>query len=118
MLWYFSYVEKLPARTDYPRLCGVQVHRFIAGLHKKNKDNRRFWYKSLDSARKAWFYTWKKALDENRTLIIKPDKELEARYGGIGCICIQNYWNQNIDDNNDPISIEKKIHNSFVPPRT
>jgi len=109
MLWYFSYVEKLPSRTDYPRLCGVQVHRFIAGLYKEHPSNRRFWYQNLNTARKAWIYTWKRALEENRSLILNPDIEMEKKYAGIGCMCIQNYWNQNIGEDNDPISIEKQF---------
>ena len=105
--WYFQYVSRIPQKTDYPRLCGVAVHRFIANLYKDNPSGRKFWFKSLDSARKAWFVTWKKTLEENEDRIIRPSKEQDKKYAAIGATCIKNYWDGNFKSLN-PIYIEKR----------
>jgi CRISPR/Cas system-associated exonuclease Cas4 (RecB family) len=107
MSWYFQYVLHIPQKTDYPRLCGVEVHRFIARLYKDVPYNRKFWYKSIDSARKAWFVTWKKSLEENEDKIIGPNKEQAKKYSAIGAVCIENYWRDNLKSPN-PIYIEKR----------
>ncbi len=107
MQWYFTYVLKIPSKTDYPRLCGSEVHKFIAGLYKKHSDDRKFWYKSIDSAKGAWFVTWNKALDRDAGKILQPDKKAANDFGGNGWVCIDRYWKQNIDKPK-PILIEKK----------
>ncbi len=107
MSWYFLYVLHIPLKTDYPRLCGNEVHRFIAGLYKNVPNDRKFWYKSIDSARKAWFDTWRRSLERNESNIIRSDNNLADKYGAIGFVCIKNYWEDNINSPN-PIHIEKK----------
>ena len=107
MQWYFNYILKIPSKTDYPRLCGSEVHKFIAGLYKKHSDDRKFWYKSIDSAKGAWFVTWNKALDRDAGKILQPDKKAANDFGGNGWVCIDRYWKQNIDKPK-PILIEKK----------
>ena len=107
MQWYFSYVLKIPSKTDYPRLCGSEVHKFIAGLYKKHSDDRKFWYKSIDSAKGAWFVTWEKALDRDAGKILQPNDKKADDFGGNGWVCIDRYWKQNIDKP-QPILIEKK----------
>ncbi len=106
--WYFTYVLKIPQKTDYPRLCGREVHFFVALLHKEHSSDRKFWYKNINSARKAWFFTWNRALDENRSIIQKVSKDAEDKYGKIGWFCIKHYWEQNFDKPN-PIFVEKKF---------
>ena len=107
MSWYFLYVLRIPSKTDYPRLCGSEVHKFIAGLYKDVPNSRRFWYKSINSARKAWFVTWAKALEENENKIIRPSKEQADKYAAIGAVCIKNYWEGNLKSP-PPIYIEKR----------
>lgn len=107
--YYFSYIQGLEKRTDFDRLMGVAVHKFIADLYRPHKDKSRvFYYTSIEKARSAWFYSWKKALEENREKILFYDKEKEGLYGGAGWVCIQNYWNANFNKPK-PVEIEKRI---------
>ena len=115
--FYLRYIQKdtkLDPVTDYPRLCGIMVHRFCANLHKKHKHSGRFYYKTIESATKAWFYLWQKALSENEKFIKMPSKKGAKNYGGIGAVCIRNYWDVNLS-RPDPIVIEKKYTIPWCP---
>jgi len=106
--WYFQYIRKIPQKVDYPRLCGQVVHTFIASLYNNKATERKFLYKTIDSARHAWFYTWTKQLEKNNQRIVGLDSEKGKIYGGVGWECIQTYWNQNFDKP-DPIAKEKRF---------
>lgn len=95
--WEFIYVQSIGRRTDYPRLCGEKVHWFIKHLYDKHDPNNRFYFKSIDTARKNWFRIWEIALTKNRHKILKSDKDLEDKFGGHGWVCISNYWARNYD---------------------
>ncbi|MBW6441448.1 PD-(D/E)XK nuclease family protein [Patescibacteria group bacterium] len=108
--YYLKYVQKvikLKPITDYPRLCGVMVHRFAAGLHKKHKHSGRFYYKTVKSAVSTWFYLWAKTLIENDQILLKVDNNKADMFGGVGANCIKNYWEVSYDKP-DPVIIEKK----------
>lgn len=106
--YYFKYLKKLPSKTDYPRLCGVAVHAFIAKIEKPTKKERRYFYKTFFSARKAWFKIWHDTVEENIKKMANTNKKDTENYGGIGWICIQNYWNQNYDKPH-PLAREKRL---------
>lgn len=54
--YWFEYEAKIPRRTDYPRLCGIAVHRTAQILYdpqaepKKGKSARPFYFTSMRAA--------------------------------------------------------------------
>ena len=115
--YFLKYVQKeikLNQVTDYPRLCGVMVHRFAASLHKKHKHLGRFYYKTIKSAIGAWFYLWAKTLNESSEILKKVDSDKAKMFGGVGANCIKNYWEVSYNTP-DPITIEKKFTIPWCP---
>ncbi len=102
---WFAHIKKVPPKTDYPRLTGVMVHRFVAGMYRGKTYPLR--YENLGKATNAWFRTWKTALERNRHLIRFPNPEQEKNYGITGCVCTVNYWKQNLKKPR-PLEIEKR----------
>lgn len=102
-------LSELKKLTDYPRLCGSEVHRHIAQLHKPTKDNRPFYFKSKRSAIGSWCNRWKRAVEgalANSTLLFASQEETE-RYKKIGVGCIGNYWEANFGQPR-PLEIETR----------
>jgi hypothetical protein len=94
--------------TDYPRLAGSEVHRFIALLHsRRKKGDRPFFYKSIKSAQNAWFAAWRRALEKNKPPLLRPDKENGKMFGAIGWNCINHYWQQ-CEHKPPPLAVEKR----------
>lgn len=111
--WYFAQRPDIPKMTDYPRLCGVEVHSFVARrLYRKTKEPRPFFYKTKTSAIKAWFHRWHEALKANMASLILPDEENAEKFGSIGALCISNYWNGNYSLPR-PLEIEKRYETRY-----
>lgn len=108
--FYLKYLnprkEKSVFLTDYERLCGNIVHRFIAGLYKKHNHNGKYFFKSIESAIQQWEYLWGKAAKDYKENLLRVDYKEGMYYQQIGKECITRYWNLNIDKP-DPIEIEK-----------
>jgi hypothetical protein len=96
--WYYAHHPKIPKKTDYPRLCGLEVHRHIAQFYRPTQKPRVFFFKDKKSAIRTWFNRWQRALEEAelRKKIILPDENKAKEYGRIGAICVANYWNANL----------------------
>lgn len=57
--WYIQRVLKIKGAPFLPFIIGGAVHNFIAyWLHKKTKDNREFYYKSVRSVLKVFAGVW------------------------------------------------------------
>jgi CRISPR/Cas system-associated exonuclease Cas4 (RecB family) len=95
--WFCYSNPAIPKKTDYPRLCGTEVHRHIDQFYRKIREPRPFFYKSKKSAIGAWFNRWERALEKEKGRIILPDPKKEKDYGTVGAVCIANYWNGNIN---------------------
>lgn len=102
----YSHIEKIKTKADYPRLAGVEVHKFIARL--RSSRNNKLYFKSLETARSAWFGTWSRALEKAHPLMLKHTAEGDEKFGAIGWVCIRNYWNNSIDKS-EPKFIEKRF---------
>lgn len=96
--WYYKHCPGIPKKTNYPQLCGIEVHRHVAQFYRATREPRPFFWKTKKSAINAWFNRWERALNqaEIQKKLILPDKDKAKDYGKIGCICIANYWNDNI----------------------
>lgn len=115
--FFLKYIQneiKVPFVTDYPRLCGTMVHRFLASLHGDHKHLGRFYYKTINAAIGAWSFMWKKALEENKDFLIHVNSKEAEKYRWIGINCIRNYWNISYDKP-DPTIIEKKYTIPWCP---
>jgi CRISPR/Cas system-associated exonuclease Cas4 (RecB family) len=112
--YWFGHIQKVPSKTDYPRLLGIAVHRFIARMYAPG--SHPLYYTDLTSARRAWFWNWNNTLKENRLRIKFPNKKKEKENTGIGWSCIEKYWNKNINKPR-PIELEKSyemvIHGTY-----
>lgn len=95
--WFCASNPKIPKRTDYPRLCGTEVHRHIAQFYRKTKEPRPFFYKTKKSAIGAWFNRWDRALEREKEKIIMPNEKKAEDYGTTGAVCVANYWRDNFD---------------------
>ena len=98
---------KIPQKVDYPRLCGKEVHSFVELLYDKKKGERKYFFLSINSARRSWFYRWNAALEKNKDKLVLIDKEAAEKFARIGWVCIRNYWETNLT-HPDPIFIEKR----------
>ena len=96
MEWFFYSRTSYSKKTDYPRLCGVEVHGHIAGLYRKTKKPRTFYYQTAISAIFAWFHRWKRACEKEKNRIIMADEETAKKYGKIGAVCVAQYFRDNI----------------------
>ena len=103
--YWFGHIQKVPSKTDYPRLLGVSVHRFIARLYVPSSHS--LYYTDLASARGSWFWNWNDMLEKNRSRIKFPNKKKEREYAGLGWSCIAKYWDKNINKPR-PIEVEKR----------
>jgi len=113
--WYFRYRDKsIKKGTDYPRLCGSEVHQHISLLYKPTKEPRPFYYKTIRNAVGAWMSRWGRALEANRDKINFINLEEEETYSQVGAICVANYFkaNQSLPH---PIEIEKR-YEFFIRP--
>ncbi len=108
--YWFS--KKLTSKTDYPRLMGTEIHKFIAKMHSSNKNP--LYFKSINSARKAWFWTWRTALEENNEKMVSRSKEMDDDYGKAGWFCVYNYWRQNLNKPT-PFMVEKRYEHPLFP---
>lgn len=107
-MWYFRYVLHKPLETTYPMFCGTVVHGFIAILEKHSK-KRRFYYKTLGSAKGAWKrYYWNEIKDDKRFHFKSRKKYDDVRYYNFGWECIEKYWTTNIEKP-APISVESDM---------
>lgn len=102
---FLNYSDKQPRKTDYYRLRGGEVNKFIRNLYRKHPENRKFFYFGLDSATRDWYRVWDIAIKENSTKLKVVDKELGKEQRRIGLTCIKNYWLQNLDKP-DPLKIK------------
>ncbi len=100
-------IPKIPHKIDYLKLCERQVLRFVKDMHGKKKAERKYFYVSIDSARRGWFGRWNDALIENKDKLMPVDTDEADKYGRIGWYCIKNYWENNIN-RPDPIYREKR----------
>lgn len=104
----YRHVEHVSKRTDYHRLLGATVHQFLAGLYRKHRDpSQPFFFSSLDTARKAWFYTWSKALSDSVGQIRFTDQKTADECGLTGWVCVQKYWTDNLAKPR-PLQIERR----------
>lgn len=110
--YWFPHILGLPGKTDCPRLMGHTVHQFVAKMHKSNRNP--LYYQNIDNARRAWFWTWKRALEENADTLIVRSNEKSSDYGRDGWFCINNYWKQNIDKP-APLYVEKRYEVPLFP---
>jgi len=110
--YWFTHILKLPGKTDYPRLMGSTAHRFVAKMHSSTRNP--LYYQTLDNARKAWFWTWRYALEKNVPNMLVQSKEKDKEYGAAGLFCINNYWKQNIDKP-APLYVEKRYEIPLFP---
>jgi len=94
--YYYQYVDRQPSRTDYPRLAGVTFHAFVQQLYRPTKEPRPFFYKTLASARGAYFHAWQRALKENAAKLVRPDSNEADKFFGVGIACLQQYWKDNV----------------------
>lgn len=93
MMYWFYYHSGLPKKTDFPRVMGTAVHRFIAKMHDRHSSDRPFFYKSKQSALGAWFgFYWKRVLEEFAGQLGDYPPQKAENYGKIGWFCINNYW--------------------------
>lgn len=108
--FYLKYLdprkEKSIYLTDYERLCGNLVHRFVAGLYRKHNHTGKYFYKSIESALKQWEYLWGQGARDYKDNLLRVDYNEGMYYQRIGEKCISNYWNLNINAP-APIEIEK-----------
>jgi len=108
--FYLKYLnprkEKSIYLTDYERLCGNLVHRFIAGLYRKHNHTGKYFYKSIESATQQWEYLWSQGARDYKENLLRVDYKEGMYYQLIGKKCITNYWNYNINLQT-PIEIEK-----------
>ena len=110
--YWFSHVRKLPEKTDYQRLMGITVHRFIAKMHSSRQNP--LYYQTVDNARKAWFWTWRYTLEKNGPNMLVHSKKDGEDFGVAGWICIDNYWKRNIDEP-APLHVEKRYEMPLFP---
>ncbi len=92
--------------TDYERLCGSLVHRFIAKLYKEHNHSGRVYFKSVDSSIKQWNFIWAKEVGDNKDFLEKVDFGEGKYYEKVGETCIRKYWALN-ETLTNPIEIEK-----------
>lgn len=113
----FRYLSGLPSRTDFPRVLGIAVHRFVAKLHSNNFSNRPFYYKSKKSASSAWFgFYWKRVLNEFSTKLEPYTSDKADKYSRIGWMCINNYWNtMSADNRGELVEVEKRYTHHISP---
>jgi len=105
--WFYSFCTNVQKKTNYHFLCGGEVHRHVAQLHKKPAQPRKFFFKSKKSAIAAWFNRWQRTLKDakEQKKLVFVDEDKEKKYGQIGAICIANYWNDNLRKP-DPLETE------------
>lgn len=102
---FLNLCKKIPRKTDYYRLRGIEVSKFIRNLYRKHSGDRKFFYYSIRSAQKDWFRLWGIAVKENFMKLLVVDEKLKEDQGKIGWHCIENYWIQNLDKPN-PLRIK------------
>lgn len=100
--YFFNYYSGAPKHTDYPRYCGIKVHNFIKKLEVGTKKYprsqwsgpRRFFYKNLQAAVKAWKREWILTVERatNNGYLINPNEVDTFKFMNIGVTCITNYW--------------------------
>lgn len=97
--WYYNHHPEIPKKTDYPRLCGGEVHHHIAWFYHPTLEPRPFYYKNKKSAIGTWFKRWERALEKatREEKLILVNEKLAKEYGRIGVYCINNYWNANVN---------------------
>jgi len=105
--WYMRYILGYKEYITYPLLCGKEVHEFIAFMERRRpKDGGRpYFYKSLETAQKAWFLRWKNALTIHDSIFLNKNVEEGRKYSAIGWKCISNYW-ESMENKDKSISIE------------
>ncbi len=102
---FLNFSKKIPRKTDYYRLRGSEVSKFIRNLYRKHSGCRKFFYYSLASAQRDWFRLWDIAVKENFTKLLFIDVKIKEEQGKIGWHCVENYWIQNLDKPN-PLRIK------------
>ncbi|HLC93889.1 MAG TPA: PD-(D/E)XK nuclease family protein [Patescibacteria group bacterium] len=106
-MYKLAYLDKHTKMTDYARLAGAEVHRFIASLYRHTKERRPFFYKDIYKAQKAWFAAWKRALEDNGKILQRPNPDKANEFGAAGWLCIKNYWT--VSENRPrPLTVEKR----------
>lgn len=97
--WFYERYPGIPRKVDYPRLCGLEVHRHIRLLHKPPKTPRPFYFQTLEAALSQWKRRWWQAVEEAQkdNRLILPKTSDDNAYCQIGISCITNYWHANYD---------------------
>jgi len=103
---YFRKVLKIPPKDSYDKECGKLAHSFIKLLYRKKRGERKYFYKTLSSAIKAWYRVWKLTCDEKEPNFLLIDKDQRLEYQRLGITCISHYYNENLQKS-DPIAMEK-----------
>jgi len=106
--YYLAYVMKIPGRTDYPRLMGTGIHSMVARFHRHGNQNNPLYYKSVDTALKAWTYEWFRLLEENTHLLPERIKGKDYSFLNVGKECLKTYWEQ-MHKKQPPLHVEKHL---------
>jgi hypothetical protein len=117
MQYWFHYFSGLPKKTDFPRVMGIAVHRFLAKLHEKHSGERPFFFKSKQSAISSWFgYYWRTALEEFSEQLGDFPQEKAETYGRVGWFCINNYWERMSDSKLGAVLESEKTYTHQLSP--
>ena len=113
--YYLKYIRKVPSLYTGEMVLGTAVHAFIARMERPlKKQDRRFFYKTLDSAIKAWFVYWRNFYRDRRAMLVDYTDDQYKRLLGFGSACIKKYWELHADSYGNslkprPISVEESI---------
>ncbi len=114
-LYWYLYMSGLPKSTDFPRMMGIAVHRFVGKMHAYHGNDRPFYYKSRKSASSAWFgFYWKRIISEFEGSIKDFSEDKVEKYGKLGWFCINNYW-ELMEDRPKPLEVEKRYSHTLSP---
>ena len=120
--YWFEYEARTPRRTDYPRLCGIAVHRTAQRLYdpqaspKKGEKARPFHFRSMRAAVGGFIYTYRELVREakEKHSLINPNANMEREYRDVGKECVQTYWKQNILLPR-PLAVELRLSYPILP---
>ena len=102
---FLNFSGRQPRKTDYYRIRGAEVSKFIRNLYRKHTGYRKFFYYSIKSATRDWYRVWDIAMKDNSEVLSFVDKGIAKEQSKIGAACIKNYWIQNLDSP-EPLKIK------------